>query len=121
VGPGGYGWNACYIGGNFLNLATGAQGWRGVTIAEVGVPAETVMIAEITKVSNPGGVYPPPGIPGMRAAPGSTTGCSIEGYKWNNFAERHNQGNNVVFFDGHVKWFKKSHIAQRPEWFVPRS
>jgi prepilin-type N-terminal cleavage/methylation domain-containing protein/prepilin-type processing-associated H-X9-DG protein len=118
VGPGGYGWNACYIGSGYIDIATRKPGWAGVSEAAVGLPAETVMIAEITKQSNPGGVYPPPG--GLGFTKGTGTGCSLEGNKWNNFAERHNQGNNMIFFDGHVKWMKKTQVAQHPEWFAAR-
>jgi len=120
AGSGSFGWNACYIGSGYTDLATRTSGWAGVSVSAVGVPAETVMIAEITKISNPGGVYPPPGAPGMSSAPGVNTGCSLEGVKWNNFADRHNGGNDVTFFDGHVKWYKKQYVAQHPEWFAPR-
>jgi prepilin-type N-terminal cleavage/methylation domain-containing protein/prepilin-type processing-associated H-X9-DG protein len=118
VGPGGYGWNACYIGSGYIDLFTRTSGWLGVSSAQVTQPAETIMIAEITKISNPGGVYPPPG--GLGMGNGAGTGCSLQGNKWNNFASRHNEGNNNVFFDGHVKWYKTSQVAQRPEWFAPR-
>jgi prepilin-type N-terminal cleavage/methylation domain-containing protein/prepilin-type processing-associated H-X9-DG protein len=120
VGSGGYGWNACFIGSGYVDLTTRTSGWAGTSIAAVGVPADTVMIAEITKIKNPGGVYPPPGAPGTTAS-STATGCSIEGYKWDNFAERHNGGNNMSFFDGHSKWFKKAQVAQHPEWFAPRN
>jgi prepilin-type N-terminal cleavage/methylation domain-containing protein/prepilin-type processing-associated H-X9-DG protein len=121
VGPGGYGWNACYIGSGYIDAATRSPGWAGVSMAAVGRPAETIMIAEITKIKNPGGVYPPPGAPGLTPGGSSGTGCGSDGLKWSNFAARHNEGNNLVFFDGHVHWFKQSQVAQHPEWFAPRS
>jgi prepilin-type N-terminal cleavage/methylation domain-containing protein/prepilin-type processing-associated H-X9-DG protein len=120
VGSGGYGWNACYIGSGYTDLATRTSGWAGVSIAAVGLPAETIMIAEITKLVNPGGVYPPPGAPGTTNSNGAS-GCGSDGAKWSNFAARHNEGNTVTFFDGHVHWYKKSQVQQHPEWFAPRS
>jgi len=34
---------------------------------------------------------------------------------------RHNEGMNIAFFDGHVKWMKKSEPAAYTGWFPPHS
>src|SRR5205823_5647141 len=92
AGSGSYGWNACYIGSGYTDVATRTSGWAGVAMSAVGLTAETIMVAEITKLVNPGGVYPPPGAPGLTSGGTSGTGCGSDGLKWTNFAERHNQG-----------------------------
>jgi prepilin-type N-terminal cleavage/methylation domain-containing protein/prepilin-type processing-associated H-X9-DG protein len=109
-GSGSYGWNFWYLGA-----------WPGQTyrLAQVTNPTETIAVAEITRLSNAGVVYPPPSAVG-------TPDYALWVWKknmtqraggWTNFAARHGDGNNLVFVDGHSKWFKKEYVEQHPEMF----
>jgi prepilin-type processing-associated H-X9-DG protein len=72
--------------------------------------AETVATTEITKAVNPGATYP--GALWLTPVSWNTCkggpGAALFGEQ---IAERHNQGNNVVFCDGHAKWLKKSTLG----------
>ena len=104
-----------YLGGSAgaeAIRAGGLKGWSGISLAAVSRPADTIMIAEISKKTHPASVFPPP------AAPGTATSCPGNARQWSNFADRHHGGNSVVFFDGHVKHVKKTQAAAHPEWFA---
>src|SRR4051812_1306281 len=62
AGTGGYGWNACFISASRQTGRRGSQQWvvgypESFTLAEISHAAETIMICEISKQSNPAGVY----------------------------------------------------------------
>jgi prepilin-type N-terminal cleavage/methylation domain-containing protein/prepilin-type processing-associated H-X9-DG protein len=107
-GSGSYGWNYWYLGA-----------WPGqiFTLAMVTAPAETIAVGESTRLKNPGVIYPAPhceGTPSWSAA--------IKSEKdrlsfWTQFAARHQDGNNLVFVDGHAKWYKRAHVESHPELF----
>jgi prepilin-type N-terminal cleavage/methylation domain-containing protein/prepilin-type processing-associated H-X9-DG protein len=117
VGTGGYGWNAC---------AT-RFGVQGVSDAEFVSPATTLMIGEFTKSMNGGAIYPPPSDIAYRQRYNISDGCgwtqqwyapdaSGNPYLWQ-MSFRHNDGSSVGFFDGHVKWMKKSYLEANPQIF----
>ncbi|MEJ5253248.1 MAG: DUF1559 domain-containing protein [Armatimonadota bacterium] len=104
-GSGSYGYNYYYLGPGFTTPDGSVM-----TMGAIDRPAETVAITEITKVVNPGSTYPgalwlTPVYWNTCAGP---PGSALFGQQ---IAERHNNGNNVVFCDGHAKWLKKSTLG----------
>lgn len=74
-------------------------------------------MGESTRLVNPGVIYPAPlcvGNPSWTAAIKSEK--DRQKY-WTQFAARHQEGNNLVFVDGHAKWLKKSYVESHPELF----
>jgi len=107
-GSGSYGWNYWYLGA-----------WPGqiFTLAQVTAPAETIAVGEMTRKINPGVIYPAPLCDG---SPSWSKAIKNEKERlkfWTQFAERHQGGNNLVFVDGHAKWFKREYVEQHPELF----
>jgi prepilin-type N-terminal cleavage/methylation domain-containing protein/prepilin-type processing-associated H-X9-DG protein len=105
-GSGSYGWNYWYLGA-----------WPGqiFTLAQVTMPAECIAVGEMLHTVNPGVIYPAPLCVG-------TPSWAVLSEKdrlnyWKQFAFRHNGGSNLVFVDGHSKWYKREAIEQHPELF----
>ena len=97
TGSGGYGYNYYYLGG----WSTADNSFGPFSLAKIQQPAETVMTAEINWKVNRGCAYPPPPL-------------LAESY-WANMSDRHNDGQNVGFVDGHSKWMKLSALKAAPE------
>jgi prepilin-type N-terminal cleavage/methylation domain-containing protein/prepilin-type processing-associated H-X9-DG protein len=100
----GYGWNYQYLGGTYVST------W--VSLAAVEQPANTVMFADSTD-GRPGfGYYaitPPSRIPGsVRDNPDFYQGNNRfpKNLYFGRLCARHNQGTNVAWCDGHVKWMR---------------
>ena len=36
---------------------------------------------------------------------------------WSQWAARHQDGSNLVFVDGHPKWYKQAYVESHPELF----
>jgi prepilin-type N-terminal cleavage/methylation domain-containing protein/prepilin-type processing-associated H-X9-DG protein len=107
-GSGSYGWNYWYLGA-----------WPGqtFTLAQVTTPAETIAVGESTRLVNPGVVYPAPACIGSPSWGGAIKGEKDRLKYWTQFAARHQDGNNLVFVDGHSKWLKRSYVESHPELF----
>jgi prepilin-type processing-associated H-X9-DG protein len=134
AGTGGYGWNACFISASRQTGPRGSQQWvvgypEAMSLTEIARSAETIMIAEISKQSNPAGVYMfkdlydkvpldtdircrYPGYPEV------TNGGKT--YPAGNREYRHNDGMNVAFFDGHAKWYKRGPLDTDPYLWIPK-
>ncbi len=91
----GYGWNYRYLG---WPNAGGTSASAASSLAEVTSVAETVMIGE----ANYSVVFNP------WQAPAATLHDLYTKY-------RHNDGTNLAFVDGHVKWLNKSTVLGTPE------
>jgi prepilin-type N-terminal cleavage/methylation domain-containing protein/prepilin-type processing-associated H-X9-DG protein len=107
-GSGSYGWNFWYLG------AWTDQVFR---LAQVTYPSETIAVGEATRLVNPGVIYPAPTCVGTPDYAGWTKNPKDRQNFWREFASRHQGGNNLVFVDGHSKWFKKEYVEQHPEMF----
>jgi prepilin-type N-terminal cleavage/methylation domain-containing protein/prepilin-type processing-associated H-X9-DG protein len=107
-GSGSYGWNYWYLGA-----------WPGqtYTLAMVTAPAETIAVAESSRLVNAGVVYPAPNCVGIPDYAGWTRSASTRKMLWTQFADRHQGGNNIVFVDGHSKWYRKEYVESHPEMF----
>src|SRR5207245_3860228 len=107
-GSGRYGWNYCYLGA-----------WPGqtFTLAQVTMPAECTAVGESLHTVNPGVVYPAPLCAGNPSWSGAITKEKDRLNYWGQFAFRHGGGSNLVFVDGHSKWYKREAIEQHPELF----
>ena len=108
AGTGGYGWNVCFT----------RRGAQHISEAEVEQPAERILIAEIFKMFNQAGLYPPPDTfvrLGITTTPGcgGGVGGGADGQWWQ-MSRRHNGGSNVAFFDGHVEWMRESFVCENP-------
>jgi prepilin-type N-terminal cleavage/methylation domain-containing protein/prepilin-type processing-associated H-X9-DG protein len=128
AGTGGYGWNACFISthaGTFGKLNGDPQ---GMSLSEFGRAAEVIMIGEISKQSNPAGIYLSKRL--YDQLPKTlAVGCGYPGYPAvtnhgktypaGNREYRHNEGANITFFDGHSKWYKEDTLDSNPSLWVP--
>jgi prepilin-type N-terminal cleavage/methylation domain-containing protein/prepilin-type processing-associated H-X9-DG protein len=99
TGSGGYGYNYYFLGG----WSSSNNAFGPFSLAEVASPSETLVTGEINQSMNPGVIYPPP--PTL-----------AESY-WAQTADRHNEGLNVGFLDGHSKWMKISTLHDSPGLF----
>jgi len=121
AGPGGYGWNACYISVEPDQKSPPA----GMSLAAISQPASTVMIGEISKQTNPAGLYltkqlsdllPKGWLPcGPPHPPVSKAGKTYPG---GNRQYRHNDGMNVTFFDAHSHWYKEPQLESQPSLWI---
>jgi prepilin-type N-terminal cleavage/methylation domain-containing protein/prepilin-type processing-associated H-X9-DG protein len=114
VGTGGYGWNCCVT----RTLANSS-----IPDSQFSNPASTIMIGEVQKRMNGGCLYPPwPTTRDWWLRNGQPQdGCNdftdfTLRRRWQ-MSWRHNDGSNIAFFDGHVKWMKLSAVVQRPGLF----
>lgn len=102
IGSGSYGFNHVYLGG-------GTESGLAQSEAGISEPADTVALTEITKLSNFGTTFPgsywPEDYPWWNCSGNPTVKMGLQ------IAEWHNQGNNIVFCDGHAKWMKKSALG----------
>jgi prepilin-type N-terminal cleavage/methylation domain-containing protein/prepilin-type processing-associated H-X9-DG protein len=107
-GSGSYGWNFWYLGA-----------WVGqtYTLAQVTYPSECIAIGEMYHTQNAGVIYPPPLSVGTPDYNGWTKDKNARKTEWTNFAARHQGGNNLVFVDGHSKWYRKDYVENHPELF----
>jgi prepilin-type N-terminal cleavage/methylation domain-containing protein/prepilin-type processing-associated H-X9-DG protein len=107
-GSGSYGYNYWYLGA-----------WPGQTyrLSQVTYPAECMAIAESSRLVNAGVVYPAPLSVGKPDYAGWTRDKKERARLWTQFADRHQGGNNLVFVDGHSKWYKKEYVENHPELF----
>jgi len=121
-GSGSYGWNACFVSSH--RAEAGKPGFEdkvGTSLAQVALPAETIMIGEISKLIQAAGIYLPP--TATYAIGAGRSGCtyvnqSVLRQWWVNAGVRHSGGMNTIFFDGHAKWTKETTLLQHPEWFI---
>jgi len=127
AGTGGYGWNACFISTHAGIYGATSGNPLGMSLAQITEAAGTIMIGEISKQSNPAGIYLTKRLYDM--IPRTTAvGCGYPGYApvtrggktypGGNREYRHNQGANVTFFDGHSKWYKEDHLEQSPNLWI---
>ncbi|HHX39901.1 MAG TPA: DUF1559 domain-containing protein [Armatimonadetes bacterium] len=94
-----------------LNRATGSLGeggTPGVSLATIQNPSETLAFLDTRAHDNEAEGFatfyaPPAGNPTW-----GTYGC---------LSDRHSDGLNCAFYDGHVKWFKRDALWAKPEWF----
>jgi len=107
-GSGSYGWNFWYLG---------AWTDQVFTLAQVSHPAETIAVGEQTRLVNAGVIYPAPACEGTPHYSGWAKSPKERESFWRQFAARHQGGNNLVFVDGHAKWFKKEYVETHPEMF----
>jgi prepilin-type N-terminal cleavage/methylation domain-containing protein/prepilin-type processing-associated H-X9-DG protein len=134
AGTGGYGWNACFISASQQTGRRGSQQWvvgypESFTLAEISHAAETIMIGEISKQSNPAGVYMhkalydkvPLDVDIRCRYPGYDP-VTRDGktYPGGNRDYRHNDGAVVTFFDGHSKWYKRGPLEEDPYLWIPK-
>jgi prepilin-type N-terminal cleavage/methylation domain-containing protein/prepilin-type processing-associated H-X9-DG protein len=107
-GSGSYGWNYWYLGA-----------WPGqiFTLAQVTVPAETIAVGESSRLVNPGVIYPAPLCEGSPSWAAAVKNQKQRADYWRQFAARHQDGNDLVFVDGHAKWLTRAHVEQHPELF----
>jgi len=134
AGTGGYGWNACYISASKQTGDRGSQVWvtgspEGMSLASITHAAETIMIGEISKQSNPAGVYMhkalydkvPLDVDVQCRYPGyDPVTKNGKTYPGGNRDYRHNDGANVTFFDGHAKWYKQGPLENDPYLWIPK-
>jgi prepilin-type processing-associated H-X9-DG protein len=122
AGTGGYGWNACFISTHPGIYGTGVAGSspQGMSLASISHAAETIMIGEINKSTNPAGIYMTRALYDM--IPRTTAvGCGYPpASPVGNRAYRHNDGATVTFFDGHAKWYKESILNTNPTLWIPQ-
>jgi prepilin-type N-terminal cleavage/methylation domain-containing protein/prepilin-type processing-associated H-X9-DG protein len=112
TGTGGYGWNVC---------ATRVGG-QPISDAAFVSPSTTFMVGEVTKNMHGAAMYPPPTNIAYMQKYNINDGCgqinNLPFYQyWWQMSDRHNAGANVAFFDGHVKWLKKSWVESNPQVF----
>lgn len=89
TGSGSFGYNYNYLGND-----------TPVTLAGIEEPSNTVGLGEMTKLANPGVVFPP------RIWNYSFSSDCANGTYKQQTAGWHNDGGNSVFTDGHAKWMK---------------
>ncbi len=107
-GSGSYGWNYWYLGA-----------WPGqiFTLAQVTVPAETIAVGEMNHIINPGVIYPAPLCQGSPSWLAAIKSDKDRLKYWSQWAARHQDGSNLVFVDGHSKWYKQAYVESHPELF----
>jgi prepilin-type N-terminal cleavage/methylation domain-containing protein/prepilin-type processing-associated H-X9-DG protein len=123
-GSGSYGWNACFATNFAWDGKKFTEGGANTRLAQIQLPAETVMIGEISKFINPAGLYMPPTatfVIGLKNTP--PFACSYANQQiltqwWVNAALRHQGGMNIIYYDGHTKWAHESALLSKPETFV---
>jgi prepilin-type N-terminal cleavage/methylation domain-containing protein/prepilin-type processing-associated H-X9-DG protein len=113
AGTGGYGWNACFISTHAGIYGKISGNPLGMSLSAINHAAEVIMIGEISKQSNPAGIYLSQRL--FDQLPKTlAVGCGYPGYPpvtnhgktyaAGNREYRHNEGANITFFDGHAKW-----------------
>jgi prepilin-type N-terminal cleavage/methylation domain-containing protein/prepilin-type processing-associated H-X9-DG protein len=128
AGTGGYGWNACFISTHEGIYGKNPGDPVGMSISAIARTSEVIMIGEISKQSNPAGIYLSKRIYDL--IPKTTAvGCGYPGYQAvtnggktypaGNREYRHNNGANITFFDGHAKWYKEDTLESTPQLWVP--
>jgi prepilin-type N-terminal cleavage/methylation domain-containing protein/prepilin-type processing-associated H-X9-DG protein len=128
AGTGGYGWNACFISTHVGIYGKISGNPQGMPISGIARSSEVIMIGEISKQSNPAGIYLSQRLYDL--IPKTTAvGCGYPGYPAvtnggktypaGNRDYRHNNGANITFFDGHAKWFKEDTLDSNPQLWVP--
>lgn len=107
-GSGSYGWNYWYLGA-----------WPGqtFTLAQVSVPTETIAVGEMNHTVNPGVIYPAPLCAGTPSWSGAIKSDKDRAKFWGQWAARHQGGSNLVFVDGHSKWYQQAYVEAHPELF----
>jgi prepilin-type N-terminal cleavage/methylation domain-containing protein/prepilin-type processing-associated H-X9-DG protein len=123
-GSGSYGWNACYAMNFGWDGKKFTEGGTNTRLAQISLPAETIMISEISKFINPAGLYMPPTatfVVGLKNTPPFACNYPNEATLtqwWSNAAIRHQGGMNIIYYDGHTKWAHESALLGKPETFV---
>ncbi len=85
-----------------INRTTGCLGeggYDGVALARINYPAETLLFVETRAHDNESEAFPT-----FYAPPGNTWGS------FGTLSDRHMEGCNCAFYDGHVKWAKRTTI-----------
>ncbi|MCE5240405.1 DUF1559 domain-containing protein [bacterium] len=106
----GYGWNVGSWttwnavgdwGGMGDHVAAGSTIWTVVSLADVPVPSETVLVGELadSRIT-------------FLAEPYWASG------EWDYCGTPHNQGANFGFVDGHAKWLKTASLSGKPKYFT---
>jgi prepilin-type N-terminal cleavage/methylation domain-containing protein/prepilin-type processing-associated H-X9-DG protein len=123
-GSGSYGWNACYATNFAWDGKKFTEGGANTKLASVTLPAETIMIGEISKYISPAGLYMPPTATftiGLKNNPPFACGYTSQAVLtqwWVSAALRHQGGMNIIYYDGHTKWLHEGVLLSRPELFV---
>jgi prepilin-type N-terminal cleavage/methylation domain-containing protein/prepilin-type processing-associated H-X9-DG protein len=128
AGTGGYGWNACFISTHAGTYGATSGNPLGMSLAAISRAAEVIMIGEISKQSNPAGIYLTQRL--YDQLPKTlAVGCGYPGYPpvtrngktypGGNREYRHSEGANIAFFDGHAKWYKEDQLESNPKLWVP--
>jgi prepilin-type N-terminal cleavage/methylation domain-containing protein/prepilin-type processing-associated H-X9-DG protein len=126
-GSGSYGWNACFATNFSWDGKNFTEGALSTRLVQVPLPAETVMIGEISKYISPAGLYMPPTasfVIGVKNNPPFSCAYSNQAELtqwWVNAALRHQGGMNIIFYDGHVRWTHEDTLLGKPELFVTSS
>jgi prepilin-type N-terminal cleavage/methylation domain-containing protein/prepilin-type processing-associated H-X9-DG protein len=92
------------IGYNWYNneWASDAGYWSGLSDASVKSPAEKVTFMDANCIV----AGPNPALSSLTFALWQQSGT------WWGLEERHNEGNNCAFYDGHVKWYKRASMTE---------
>lgn len=98
----GYGVNLYHVGQCMLQCTTRAP----FRLSQYQAPAETMLLGD-SQGSCDGDYSPSVGSPNI-ACPVCMTGCAA--YPHQRLSNRHNDGGNYCFLDGHAKWYQLSQI-----------
>jgi len=117
-----YGMNWLYCNGRYISSSSGSWNWTpakpspwkvGGCEENIVDPADTICITDCIgyTVDSAGNRNYFPYVNDAQSG-GGTTYASY----WNNVADRHNDGVNCGYVDGHVKWGKKAQIRDWEHW-----
>ncbi len=84
-----------------------APGFTAITLAEIAVPTETIMVADLVGSNDIYGAQPD----GYLTSGSATSAGQYSVWAYQVVSRRHLEGANYAFADGHVKWFKRARVG----------